>query len=325
MNAIRKLAALRGVFLISSLVVLVVPGARAEGYPDKAIRIVVPFAVGGGVDNITRVVGTQLSLRLKQPVIVDNRPGANANIGTENVVRSAPDGYTLLMGATYLGFNRATVKSVPYDALRDLVPVARAGVSSQVLVVPATSPIKSVAELAAFMRANPTKSFYGSVAAASPNNLIFNKNTGTHPEQVLYKGGAAAMPDLLSGRLTYMLPVASEILSQISSGRLRALAVVGPRRLKVLPDVPTMAEAGVPGLTGVIWWGLFAPAKTPQPVVDRVATEMQALLKLPEVAAAFEKLGIEPAPLTGPAFTQFYRGELKSFADVAREFNLTSE
>jgi len=304
---------------------LAAPAANAQGYPEKVVRIVVPFAAGGGVDSIARVVATQLSLRLKQAVIIENRPGANANIGTDYVAKVAPDGYTFLMGATYLGFNRATNKSLPYDALSDFAPVARAGVSAQVLVVPATSPIKSVAELVAFMRANPTKSFYGSVAAASPTNLIFTKNTGTHPEQVLYRGGSAAMPDLISGRLTYMLPVASEVLTQISSGRLRALAVVGPRRLKVLPRVPTMAEAGVSDLTGVIWWGLFAPAKTPPPVVDRVATEMQALLKMPEVASAFEKLGIEPAPLTGTAFVQFYKGEIKAFADVAREFNLTSE
>jgi tripartite-type tricarboxylate transporter receptor subunit TctC len=324
MNSIRT-SLVRGVLLLACSLMLAAPAANAQAYPDKMIRIVVPFAAGGGVDSIARVVATQLSLRLKQTVIIENRPGANANIGTDYVAKAAPDGYTLLMGATYLGFNRATSKSLPYDSLRDFAPIARAGVSAQVLVVPATSPFKSVAELVAFMRANPDKSFHGSVAAAAPSNLIFTRNTGTHPEIVLYKGGAAAMPDLISGRLTYMLPVASEVLSQIANGQLRALAVVGPKRLKALPNVPTMAEAGVANLDGFIWWGLFAPAKTPQPIVDRLASDMQALLKLPEVASAFGKLGIEPAPLTGATFTDFYKGEIKSFADIAREFNLTPE
>jgi tripartite-type tricarboxylate transporter receptor subunit TctC len=299
--------------------------SAAAEYPDKPIRMIVPYAAGGGVDNIARVVAAHLGTQLKQPVIIDNRPGANANIGADAVAKAAPDGYTLLMGATFLAFNRATMKVIPYDASTDFVPVARAGKAPFVLVVPATSPFKTVAELVAYMKANPDKASYGAVGAGSPTNLIFPKNTGTNPVQVLYKGGAAAMPDLIAGRLTYMIQTTSEVLPSIASGKLRALAVSGSNRFGHLPAVPTMKEAGVKDLEGTGWWGIFAPAKTPATVVQRLSDEIQVVMKQPDVTAALDKLGIEPAPMPAATFAPFFQSELKGYVDVARQFNLTAE
>ena len=305
--------------------VAAVPASAAEDYPSKQLRIVVPYSAGGGVDNIARVVATQLGIRLKQPVIVENRPGANANIGADFVAKAPADGYTLLMGATFLAFNRATMKSLPYDSAKDFVPVARTGKAPFVLVVPANSTFKTVAELVAFMKANPDKASYGAVGAGSPTNLIFPKNTGTSPVQVLYKGGASALPDLIAGRLTYMIQTTSEVLPHITTGKLRALAVTGTARFKDLPAVPTMKEAGVPGLEATGWWGLFVPAKTPAAIVKRLSDETQRVMKQPEVMTALDRIGIEAAPLPSAEFAPFFQGELKSYVEVAHQFNLTTE
>lgn len=310
---------------VVSLGILPSSASAADPYPDKPIRMIVPYAAGGGVDNIARIVATQLGVRLKQPIIIDNRAGANANIGTDYVAKATPDGYTLLMGATFLAFNRATTKAMPYDAARDLTPIARTGEAPFVLVVPATSPIKTVAELVSYMKANPDKAAYGAVGAGFPTNLIFPKNTGTNPVQVLYKGGAAAMPDLLSGRLTYMIQTTSEVLPHIASGKLRALAVSGTSRFAHLPAVPTMKQAGVNDLEGIGWWGVFAPANTPAPVVKRLSDEIQVVMQQPEVIASLDRLGIEAAPMPSSTFAPFFQSELKSYVDVVRKFNLTTE
>ncbi len=294
----------------------------AQTFPDKPVHIVVPYAAGGGVDNITRVVSDRLAARLGQTVVIENKPGGNGNIGSNLVATSAPDGYMLLMGATYLTTNRASESNLPYDALTDLIPVARAGRSAQILVVSAASGIKTVADLVAYMKANPASSAYGTVGVASPTSLIFVKKTGTTPVQVLYKGGSTAMPDLISQRLTFMIPVASEALPLVLSGKLRALAVTGNQRMKALPDVPTMREEGVESLEGIIWWGLFAPAKTPQPVIDRLSKELMSVLENPDVATGFANLGIEPAPMPSAKFAAFYQSEISAYAEVAREYNL---
>jgi len=300
-------------------------GASHAEYPDKPIRMIVPYAAGGGVDNITRVVATELGARLKQTVVVENRAGANANIGTDFVAKAAPDGYTLLMGATFLGFNRATMNDLPYDAAKDLKPVARTGRAPFVLVVPTTSNIQNVAELVTYMKKHPDTVSYGAVGAGSPTNLIFPKNTDTKPIQILYKGGAAAMPDLIAGRLTYMIQTASEVIPLVQTNKLRALAVTGTSRFHRLPDVPTMKEAGVPDLEGTGWWGVFAPADTPDAIVQRVSDEIQMVMQQPNVIQALDKLGIESAPMPSVEFASFYQTELQNYVDVAKQFNLKVE
>jgi tripartite-type tricarboxylate transporter receptor subunit TctC len=224
--------------------VLAQPGSLS--YPTKPIHIIVPYAAGGGVDNITRVVVRYLTPLLGQPLVIENKAGANGNIGADFVAKSAPDGYTFLMGASFLSTNRATMSNLPYDAKTDLIPVARAGRSPSILVVSSDLPVKNVSDLVNYVRANPDKTTYGVNGIGSPPTLMFIKHLNSSPIQVLYKGGSLAIPDLLSQRLTFMVNPASEVLPQIQSGKLKALAVTGTERFFALPEVPTMGEAGVP-------------------------------------------------------------------------------
>lgn len=322
---ITKHKILSGALMSTAVLAICALPAFAQSWPEKPVRLVVPFAAGGGVDNVARVVVQHLAPRLRQPIVVENKPGANANLGSDFVAKASPDGYTILMGATYLAFNRATMKNLPYDSAADFVPVARAARAPFVLVVPTTLPVKDVSELVAYMKANPDKAAYGTVGVGVPANLIFVQNTGTAPVQIVYKGGSAAMPDLITGRLTFMIQTASEVLPHIASGKLKALAVTGSDRFRALPDVPTMKQAGVSNLEGTGWWGMFVPAKTPEAIVQRLSTEMQAVLALPEVVSSFTKLGINAAPLPAADFNVFFRNEIKDYGDAARDFKITVE
>lgn len=299
--------------------------ATAGAFPDKPLRFIVPFAAGGGVDNVARAINQAMSQRLGQPIIVENRPGASANIGADLVAKSAPDGYTLLIGATFLAFNRATMKSLAYDALRDLVPVGRIVRAPFVMVVGSDTPFRTVADVVDWMKRHPKDSTYGAVGAGTPTLLMFAQNTGTHAVQVLYKGGAAAMPDLMAGRLTYMIQPAGEVLPHIAGGRLRALAVTGSIRSPYLADVPTFAEAGVANLSLTGWWGMFAPAGTPAPVIERLSQALAAVLDQDDVRATFERYGLEVAAQDHQAFGAFYRSEIAAYAATAERYNLKVE
>jgi len=294
----------------------------AQSYPNKPIHMIVPYAVGGGVDNITRVVVRYLSPLLGQPIVIDNKAGANGNIGADFVAKANPDGYTLLMGASFLSTNRATMSNVPYDAKTDLLPVARAGRSPSILVVSAEMPVKSVTELVKYVRANPEKTSYGVIGIGSPPTIMFIKHLNSTPVQILYKGGSLAVPDLISQRLTFMVNPASEVLTQIQSGKLRALAVTGTERFFALPDVPTMGEAGVPNDEFIVWWGIMAPSKTSQAIVDKISSAMAQVMKMPEVIEALHNLGIDQAYLNHADFKAFYSNQLNDDEKIAKEFNL---
>ena len=311
--------------LIGGLFLFGVSSGFAQNWPDKPIKIIVPFAAGGGVDNITRIVVPHLAKRLNQIVLIENRPGGSANIGSDMVAKAAPDGYILLMGATHLAFNRAAMKSVPFDSSVDLVPVARTAKAPFILATSATLGPKNVAELVAYMKANPDKAAYGAVSAGAPANLIFVRNTGTTPVQVIYKSGYAIVPDLISNRVTFVIQTASEVLPHVSSGKLKALAVSGNERFKALPNVPTMGQAGVANLDFTGWWGLFAPAKTPAAIVNRLSAEIQVIMKMPDVIAAVNTLGNEPAPLSATEFTDFFKSELNAYTSMVREFKIVAE
>lgn len=294
----------------------------AQTYPDKPIHMIVPYAVGGGVDNITRVVVRYLSPLLGQTIVVDNKSGANGNIGADFVAKAPPDGYTLLMGASFLSTNRATMKELTYDASADLLPVARAGQSPSILVVSAEMPVKNVAELVSYVRAHPDKSSYGVIGIGSPPTIMFVKHVNSTPVQILYKGGSLAIPDLLSQRLTFMVNPASEVLTQIQSGKLRALAVTGTERFFALPDVPTMGEAGVPNDEFIVWWGIMGPSKLPQAIADKISVAMGEVMKMPEVIEALHNLGIADAYLNHQDFKKFYSRQIEDDERIAREFNL---
>ncbi|WP_395348916.1 Bug family tripartite tricarboxylate transporter substrate binding protein [Variovorax sp. UC122_21] len=250
-------------------------------YPSKPIRLVVPFAAGGAVDTVGRVVGERLSTQMGQPVIVDNRPGANANIGTENVARSAPDGYSLLVAANGVVTNNTLYPKLSFNGLRDFVAVARLGYAPLVLVVPASAPYKTVPELLAAARAKPGDMSYGSAGNGSSGHLAgallasVGKFDALH---VAYKGGSPALVDLIAGRTSFMLLNPLEVLPHIQSGRLRALAVSGAQRAPMLPNVPTMAEAGLPNFDASVWWTLLAPAGTAPEVVAKLNAETRKAL-----------------------------------------------
>lgn len=298
------------------------PLCSAQSYPDKPIHMIVPYAVGGGVDNITRVVVRYLSPLLGQTIVIDNKSGANGNIGADFVAKASPDGYTLLMGASFLSTNRATMKDLPYDARTDLLPVARAGRSPSILVVSADMPVKNVSELVSYVRAHPEKSSYGVIGIGSPATIMFVKHLNSTPVQVLYKGGSLAIPDLLTQRLTFMVNPASEVLPQIQSGKLRALAVTGTERFFALPDVPTMGEAGVPNDEFIVWWGIMAPKNTPDPIAQKISEAMAQVMKMPEVIESLHTLGIDQAYLNHQDFIKFYSRQLEDDERVAQEFNL---
>ena len=299
-----------------------VQGTAVADWPDKPITMVVPYAAGGGVDNIARIVMPALAKELGQTVVINNKPGANANIGSSYVASAPPDGYTFLVGATYLASNRVLMTGLNYDPLNDLTPVSRLGQSPAALVTGSKLPINSVKELVGYASAHPTETSYASVGVASLNPLIFVRNTGIKAVPVLYKGGGQALPDLISGRVTFMLTPLSEVLPTIQGGNLRALAVTGLGRIKSLPDVPTFAQEGIADLASVIWWGVFSPKGVPAAINQRMADSLAVVLKKPEVIEALGNLSIESAHLGMAEFDAFYRAEMKFFADTAKAFNL---
>lgn len=306
---------------VAAMAMLASAWVHAE-WPERPVHLVVPYAAGGGVDNVARIVAPPLAKLLGQPVIIDNKPGANANIGSEFVAKAPADGYTFLIGATYLASNRASMTGLGYDSVRDLTPVVRLGRSPAVLVVSSSLPVRSVKDLIDYAKAHPNETSYASVGSASPNGLIFIRNTGIQAVGVLYKGGGQAMPDIIAGRITYYLGTVSESLPNVQGGKLRALAVTGTERLKQLPDVPTMTQAGVKNLTTTGWWGMFSPAKTPAVINERLSAAVAKVLQQPDVIAAMDLLGIEASYLDVAAFGGFYKSEMSFYEETAKAFDL---
>jgi len=282
--------------------------AHADDYPTKPIHIVVPFAAGGAVDAVARIVGQALSDRVKQPVIVENKPGASSNIGMEAVAKAAPDGYTLLMASNGIATNNALFPTLAFDGRRDFTPVARIGYAPLVFVVPANSPYKTLAALIADAKANPGKLTYATAGNGTSGHLageLFKSAAGIDALHVPYKGGAPAITDLLGERITFMPINPIEVLPNIKAGKLRALAVASDRRAPYLPDVPTAGEAGLPGFDALVWWGVVAPAKTPAPIVARLNDEIVKSLRDPAVAKRLEEAGVVITPQTPEQFGQF--------------------
>jgi tripartite-type tricarboxylate transporter receptor subunit TctC len=300
---------------------LAAPAAMAQGFPSKPIRIVVPFAAGGAVDVVARAVGQKMADQMGSPVVVDNRPGASANLGAELVAKAAPDGYTLLMGANGLATNVTLFKNLPFDTLRDFAPIARVGYAPLVLVVPPSSPAKSLKELIALAKAQPGSLNYGSAGNGGSGHLateLLRLNTKIDVVHVPYKGGAPALTDLMGARLSFMLINPIEVLSNVKAQRLRALAVASPKRIAMLPDVPTFTEAGVPGYDASVWWGLVAPAKTPKEVVAKLSEEALKALQDEGVKEKLSGLGAVVDPAGPEQFGRFLKDEIEKWAQVIK-------
>ena len=299
--------------------------AMAQDFPVRPIRIIVAYTPAGATDILARAVGQKMSEYWGQPVIVDNRPGAAGNIGTEIAAKSAPDGYTLLMAtAGTHGINPGLYRKLNWDP-KEFTGVSLVAMVPNILVVNTALPVKSVKELIAYAKANPGKLSYGSPGLGSTAHLsmeLFKSMTGTNMIHVPYKGSAGVMADVMSGQIALTMDNIPPYLPQVKAGKLRALAVSPAKRTPAAPEIPTVAEAGVPGYDSGAWFGIVAPAGTPKPVIDKLAHETQRILKLPDVRERIGALGAEVVGDTPEEFNAFMKSELAKWAKVIKEANV---
>ena len=306
-------------------------GAQAQdvkSYPSKPIRFIVPFAPGGGVDIVARAVASKLTDIVGQQIIVDNRGGGGTIIGTELGARAAPDGYTLLFGSTTLAINPSLRATLPYDTLKDLVPVTQASFQPYVLSVHPAVPAKNVKEFVALAKARPGALTYGSPGLGSGSHLVaemFALSTGIKTIHVPYKGSSPAMADLIGGQIQYTYGTILAVAPQVRTGKIRALAVSSSARSGIMPDVPTIAEAGVPRFDASSWNGVFVPAGTPRPIINRIHESVVKSLAAPEVRERLTADGAEPVGSTPEQFTAFVRSELVKWAKVIKAADIRVE
>ena len=295
----------------------------AAGYPNKPIRIIVGYTPGGANDILARLVGQKLAETFGQQVIVENRPSTGAITGTDAVAKAAPDGYTLTMGASGpIVFNPSLYAKLPYDAVRDLAPVSMVGSFPLILVVQASGPHRSVKDLAAYSKANPTKSNYGSSAASFRLvTELLKQRAGISAEHIPYKGSAPAVQAVASGEVLMTLVDSGPAAGAIKGGLLRGLAVTSGKRMPLLPDIPTMAEQGV-DLQVTLWSGLLAPAGTPPAVIQKLQLEVARIVKLADVRERMLQLGIEPEGSTPEEFARVIATEIPLWLGVAKAHNI---
>jgi tripartite-type tricarboxylate transporter receptor subunit TctC len=312
-------AALAGLFAFPAL------ASAQEAWPARSIRLISPFPPGGAADVLARNMAEELTPALRQSVVVENRTGAGGSVGTEAVVRSAPDGYTLLMGSTGpLAINPALLR-LAYDPARDLVPIGMVSTVASVLVVHPSVPARNLTELLALARAKPGELNYGSSGTGSAQHLfmeLLKQMTGVDITHIPYRGTGPAMVDTIGGRLSMMFDTTPTALPHIQGGRVRAIAVTTARRDPALPDVPTIAESGVAGYEGVGFYGLMAPVGTPVAIVDRLHREVNAALAREAFRARLVAQGTKPAPMTQEAFREFIATDRERWARVIRDGNI---
>jgi len=314
-----KTALLRG---LAALLVAVAPLALADAYPTKPIHFIVPYPAGGPLDTVARLLGQKVSESVHQAVVVENRPGAGGNIGAEAVARSAPDGYTILMGAVAThAINPTLYSSIPYDPVKDFAPVTQVAWTPNVLVVNPKLPVHDVKEFVAYAKAHPGELNFGSGSTGSAGHLageLFKTMAGVQMVHVPYKGAGPAMQDLIGGQIQLMFDNLASSLGQIRAAKVRALAVTTAKRSSLAPELPTIAESGLPGFDISTWFGIFAPGGTPRPVVDRLHDEFVKALDAPEVRATMNKMGAEPVGNTPEQFAAYIQSEAKKYAQVIK-------
>jgi tripartite-type tricarboxylate transporter receptor subunit TctC len=303
--------------------------AKADVYPSKPIRFVVAFPPGGGTDIIARSIAQKLGERLAQQVLVDNRPGAGGNIGTDIVAKSAPDGYTMLMGsAGPLAINASLFANMPFDPVRDLAPVTLAASTPNVLVVHPSLKATTVKELIALARAHPGEINFASSGHGTPAHLageLFNSMAGVKLVHVPYKGAAPALADLLGGQVQLMFSTMPPALPHVKDGKLRALAVTSLKRSPAMPELPTVGEAALPGFEANTWHGVVLPAGTPTGIVARLNREIVAILHLPDIVERLSSQGAEPVGSTPEEFAAYIRSETLKWAKVVRDSGAKAE
>ena len=296
--------------------------AFAQDYPSKPIRFIVVFSPGGSTDILGRAIGQKLSESWSQPVVIDNRPGGGGVIGTEIAAKAAPDGYTILMVSASHAFNPSIYSKLPYDSIKDFVPVTNAAYVPNVILVHPSVPAKSLQELIALAKAKPGELNFSSAGKGSAIHLateLFMMMTGIKMTHIPYKGGGQAVVDLMGGQVHLMFANLASSYSYVKSGKLRALAVTTSKRCPVYPDIPTVAEAGVPGYEFISWFGVLTPAKTPKLVVTKLNNEIVKILRKPDMMDRLQKIGMEIIADTPEQFAAFINAEMIKWAKVIKE------
>ena len=315
--------------VLAAMIALPAGWAGAQsGYPVKPVRLVVPSSPGGGTDITARILAPKLSEALGQQVVVENRAGAGTMIGIEVVAKSAPDGYTLLMGLSTLAINPAMYKKVPYDALRDFAPISQVISAPNMLVVHPSIPVKTVKELIAFTRARPGQLNYASAGHGTNPHLsmeLFLSMTGLKVVHIPYKGLAPGIVDLLAGHVSLATATMLTGLPHVKSGRLRCLGTTGAQRAAVLPEFPTIAEAGVPGYEASQWYGVLAPTGTPKEIVARLNAEIVRILQAPDMKQKLVADGTDPVGSSPDEFARYIKSELVKWGKVARDAGIQPE
>jgi tripartite-type tricarboxylate transporter receptor subunit TctC len=324
-NAKMKLVRLAALLALSTLMA---PAAFGQGYPNKPVRVIVPFTAGSATDILARTFGQKLSEMWKQSVIVENHPGAGGTIGAALVAKAPADGYTLLVHSSAQAYNPSIYASLPYDTTKDFADIAALGGQPNVLVVAPTSGFKSVADLIAQAKQKPGQLNFGSAGQGSGTHINgekFKLAAGIDVVHIPYKGTPEALTDTMAGRITYFFSPVSAALPFVRDGKLTALAVSTAKRSSVLPNVPTIAEAGLPGFDYSLWVGLFAPAGTPADVVDKIARDVRAASQSSEVKERFATLGAEPMPMSPAEFKQFVETEITDSAKVIKAAGIKAQ
>ncbi len=315
-------------FLGASLALTLPFSSHAQAYPTKPIRYIVPVAAGGGNDMIARVVTERWGRLLGQTFVVENQSGGGGVIASQNTMRAAPDGYTLMQGYVATHGTTPATRKIPYDPIKDFTPIGMIGATPNVLVVNSQVPVKNMAEFIDYVRKNPGKLSYGTAGQGSLTHMtmeLFKQETGLFILHIPYRGIAPAFNDLLGGQTQAMFPGLAAALQYINAGRVRALAVTGPRRSPVLKDVPTMEELGFKGFDAMQWYGSVGPAGIPADIVKRLNETQVAALKLPELREKLAIEAVDPMPMTPEQFGQFIKNENRRWTTLAKARNIQLE
>lgn len=314
----------RGALLLAFALMVLGPALSMaqSAYPTRTVKLVVPFPPGGPLDATGRLLAQRLTEAWGTPVVVENKPGAGGNIGADMVAKSPPDGYTILMGALSThAVNPSLYPKMPYDAIKDFAPITLIATTPNVLVVNPSLPVNSVKDLIAYAKANPGKLSFGSGSNGSAGHLageLFKVDTGTDIVHIPYKGGAPATQGLLANDVQFMFDNLANATPQVKAGKLKALAVTTANRSKLAPELPTMAEAGVPGFDIATWFGLLAPAGTPKEVIAKWNHDVNRMLESPDMRDRLYALGAEPAPMTPEQFRSFIQSEMSKYARIVK-------
>ncbi|MDF3885385.1 tripartite tricarboxylate transporter substrate binding protein [Cupriavidus basilensis] len=317
----QALALLAAAAAVAAAVLPLTASAQAN-WPSKPITYVVPFPPGGTTDTLARLIGQRLGQALGTTVVVENRPGAGGNIGSDFAAKAAPDGYTILGGTiSSHAINASLYPKMPYDVVKSFAPITLIGTNANVLVVSAGSPFKTVTDIVAEAKARPDTLAFASAGNGTSQHLageLFKSLAGIKLTHIPYKGSGPAIQDVMAGQVPMMFDTTVVAAQHVDSGKLRALAVTSAKRIKSMPNVPTMAEAGVAGYELESWQAIFAPANTPKPIVDRLYREISAIIKTPDIQARLEKLGMEPSGMAPEQFAGFQRSEIGKWAKVVK-------